>query len=176
MDESPDESVAGAPVLDEGEEQLSELELANMSETNLEASLKGLPTDPEERAELAAVYDGQSPISSGCANTAITARSSSISTQSQLGHVVGRIDLRYSRSCRTVWARILARERPSGWAGVERQRDGALQECWSLSWSDSLGAWSCFTPMLNDAGELGRAGGYSWSSEGDFAVGETGWY
>ncbi|MEV0412564.1 DUF2690 domain-containing protein [Streptomyces sp. NPDC050448] len=110
----------------------------------------------------AAAYDGQDPISSGCANTAITAKSSAIyvgSTQ------VGTIELRYSTACRTVWGRVRSTG-PYGHATVTRTSDYEWNYCGSLSWNSSMGQYSCYTTMLNDAGVSSYATGAASASNG----------
>ncbi|MFI0961143.1 DUF2690 domain-containing protein [Streptomyces sp. NPDC021080] len=110
----------------------------------------------------AAAYDGQDPISSGCANTAITAKSSGIyvgSTQ------VGTIELRYSTACRTVWARVRSTG-PYGTATITRTSNWDWDRCDSLSWNSSMGQYSCYTPMLNDAGVQSYASGSASASNG----------
>jgi Protein of unknown function (DUF2690) len=100
----------------------------------------------------AATYDGQDPNSSGCARTASTVRSANVYVQGDpsLG-LVGRIQLRYSSACRTVWARVLLYTEPTGgFAEVVRNTDGSTQECNDAFWQQSLGAYSCYTMMLND--------------------------
>jgi hypothetical protein len=94
----------------------------------------------------AAAYDNQDPISSGCANTAITARSSAIYVG---GTQVGTIELRYSTSCRTVWGRVRSNG-PYGHAKVNRTSDWEWTYCDNLSWNSSMGQYACYTAMLND--------------------------
>ncbi|WP_327280622.1 MULTISPECIES: DUF2690 domain-containing protein [unclassified Streptomyces] len=119
----------------------------------------------------AAAYDDQDPISSGCANTAITARSSAIyvgSTQ------VGTIELRYSTACRTVWGRVRSTG-PYGTASVTRTSDWEWNRCDSLSWNSSMGQYTCYTAMLNDAGvesyATGSASASNGYNSGDFSTG-----
>jgi hypothetical protein len=100
----------------------------------------------------AAAYDGQDPIASGCANTATTAESAAFVYK---GAVVGHIELRYSTACRTVWARLTSKT-SNGIGNVWRQSDSLNYACGgqspgSLAWSATLSAYSCYTPMVNDA-------------------------
>ncbi|MFJ9908892.1 DUF2690 domain-containing protein [Streptomyces sp. NPDC101152] len=108
----------------------------------------------------AATYDGQDPIAGGCASSAITAESAPIYRGD--GAQVGTIQLRYSTSCRTVWARILSPAFSSGVAFVYRNTGGA-EGCPAngntLTWSSTLGAYTCYTPMLNDANVTSYADG-----------------
>lgn len=108
----------------------------------------------------AAAYDGQDPIASGCANTATTAESAAFVYH---GNVVGHIELRYSSSCRTVWARITS-STSNGIGNVWRQSDSQNFACGgqspgSLAWSATVSAYSCYTPMLNDANVVSFAFG-----------------
>lgn len=115
----------------------------------------------------ALAYDGQDPEASGCANTAITAEQHSLTSGS--GAVVGVVQLRYSTACRTVWGRVEAYS--SAWAtggvSVFRNSDG-MGESWPtgtgsptapLSWSSANGAYTAYTPMLNDANVTSYAAG-----------------
>ncbi|MFM9607742.1 DUF2690 domain-containing protein [Streptomyces niveiscabiei] len=110
----------------------------------------------------AAAYDGQDPISSGCANSAITARSNAIYVG---GTQVGTIELRYSTSCRTAWARVRSTG-PYGGATVTRTSNWDWYRCDSLSWNSSMGQYTCYTPMLNDAGVQSFARGSASASNG----------
>ncbi|WP_405816654.1 YjfA family protein [Streptomyces sp. NBC_01390] len=110
----------------------------------------------------AAAYDNQDPIASGCANTAITARSTAIYVGSTR---VGTIELRYSTACRTVWGRVLSTG-PYGTAKVSRTSDWEWNDCASLSWNSSLGQYTCYTAMLNDAGVESYAMGSASASNG----------
>ncbi|MFJ9908893.1 DUF2690 domain-containing protein [Streptomyces sp. NPDC101152] len=99
----------------------------------------------------AATYDGQDPIASGCAASAITAEQNNIFIPS--GIAVGVIQLRYSTACRTVWARVVSTV-PNGEAEVGRNPpNSASQWCGgsNLQWSSTVGDYTCYTPMLNDA-------------------------
>jgi len=108
----------------------------------------------------AATYDGADPIATGCANTAITAKASNIYNEGVT--VIGQIQLRYSTACRTVWARILAYDTPyQATGGVTRDTDLYTFYCHNPTWSSSLGAYSCFTKMLNDRNVTSYAYGYA---------------
>ncbi|TDU04994.1 uncharacterized protein DUF2690 [Streptomyces sp. 846.5] len=106
----------------------------------------------------AATYDGQDPIATGCASSAITAESTPI-YRGDLTQV-GTIQLRYSTSCRTAWARIIT-PLSTGVAFVYRNTGGA-EGCPgsgnALTWSSTLGDYTCYTPMLNDA----NVASYGW--------------
>jgi hypothetical protein len=104
-----------------------------------------------ENKAHAATYDGDSPVLSGCANDAYTARSATLASGSI-------IELRYSPSCRTVWARItnpvVDDNNNYSFAIVTRNSDGHTYSCLVPT-----GAKSCYTPMLNDAGVTSYAKG-----------------
>lgn len=104
-------------------------------------------------AALAAAYDGQMAASTSCANDVITGASRTVSTNTQLGTVLGEVQLRYSRTCRTVWARITSKVVDSNHLGgyVQRNSDGASYQCSEFGYSNNLAAFYCLTPMLNDA-------------------------
>lgn len=101
----------------------------------------------------ALAYDGQDPEASGCASTAITAEQADISYN---GVTVGVVQLRYSTACRTVWSRVEAYTSrwAVGTAGVIRNSP-ASYEGWGnetpVPWSSSDGAYTAWTPMLDDA-------------------------
>ncbi|MFI7505097.1 DUF2690 domain-containing protein [Streptomyces sp. NPDC049687] len=117
----------------------------------------------------AAAYDGQSPVTSGCANSAITARTKNIYVGSKL---VGRIDLRYSTSCRTAWGRVVAYYLAgAGEANVYRNSDGKYYFCDNTDWSDAVNGFTCYTAMVNDAGVTS----YAWGQADDSDTGDTGY-
>jgi len=105
-------------------------------------------------AAHAATYDGQDPHYNNCSATASTKASKPIYLQgnSSMG-TIGHIQLRYSSACRTVWARVIITTEPTGdFAEINRNSDGAWQSCYGGGdWQASLGGYSCYTPMLNDA-------------------------
>jgi Protein of unknown function (DUF2690) len=113
-------------------------------------------------------YDGQWPDQSGCASTGITAASKSIYDME--GVKVGLIELRYSTSCRTAWARIRSFITDYGGQGesayVHRNSDGKTFGCTSNVYSSALGAYSCYTPMVYDGGVTSYAQGSSPGSGG----------
>ncbi|MEU4422730.1 DUF2690 domain-containing protein [Actinoplanes sp. NPDC024001] len=99
-------------------------------------------------------YDGEWPDQAGCTNIR-TLRERTLLTPAgsgQIGRLVARVQLRYSATCRTVWARVLyyGNEAPP-WGRVERVNDGKAYLCDHTGWSDDLGAYYCLSPMLNDA-------------------------
>ncbi|GAA4247266.1 DUF2690 domain-containing protein [Dactylosporangium darangshiense] len=100
----------------------------------------------------AATWDGQMAANTSCANGATTAVQRTISTNTQLGTVIGKVELRYSSSCRTVWTRVTSTAVSSAYIGgyVQRNSDGAYYQCSESGWSDNLGAYYCLTAMLND--------------------------
>ncbi|MDQ0757549.1 DUF2690 domain-containing protein [Streptomyces canus] len=117
----------------------------------------------------AAAYDGQSPVTSGCANSAITARAENIYVD---GEKIGKIELRYSTSCRTAWGRVTAYYLAgNGQAHVVRISDKKSYYCDNTDWSDVLNGFTCYTAMVNDAGVTSLA----WGQVDDFDTGETGY-
>ncbi|WP_392675783.1 DUF2690 domain-containing protein [Streptomyces sp. LN785] len=96
-------------------------------------------------------YDGQDPSASGCNNDAITVSSATVGAGAT-------ILLRYSPSCRTVWAHISGaapktQDNAGGSALIYRETDGAGIRCYSGTGT------SCYTPMLYDAGMSSHATG-----------------
>jgi hypothetical protein len=62
--------------------------------------IKNIPTT----YQILSTYDNTDPAATGCSNDAITARSANIrSTDNTL---LGTVELRYSPSCKTAWARL----------------------------------------------------------------------
>jgi hypothetical protein len=106
--------------------------------------------------------DGQDPIAAGCSGDARTIYSNEISNN---GNALGYIDLRYSPSCRTTWARIRDfYANSSDTAHIVRNGDNAGYDCGPTSWSGSLNAYSCYTPMVNDAGQTSWAWGAAYQN------------
>nr|WSX53970.1 YjfA family protein [Streptomyces sp. NBC_00974] len=114
----------------------------------------------------AAAYDGQDPISSGCSASAITAASTALYAN---GARVGTVELRYSTSCRTTWVRVYSNG-PNLGGYVNRNQDGATQWCGGPSIAPN-GQYSCFSPMLNDAGYTSYAAGRASDSSGSYDSG-----
>lgn len=100
--------------------------------------------------------DGRDPINYGCASTAITAESANIYMGSTK---IGEAQLRYSTACRTVWGRVLSYDTSSAAAFVQRNTDKRAYTCNNVTYSQTLGAYSCYTPMLYDGGPTSDAGG-----------------
>jgi hypothetical protein len=45
---------------------------------------------------------------------------------------------------------LIYTEAEGDFAEVVRNSDGAVQRCYEAFWQQSLNAYSCYTPMLND--------------------------
>lgn len=101
----------------------------------------------------AATYsmDGKNPISAGCSGDATTVKRALIGTSSW---TLGAIELRYSVKCHTAWARISLSEDVWGKARIVRNSDGKNYNCTKLSYSSSLGAYTCYTAMVYDKDPL----------------------
>ncbi|GAA1755132.1 DUF2690 domain-containing protein [Luedemannella helvata] len=125
-------------------------------------------------------YDGLWADQTICGNDGRTVMSAPVTTQTQLGTVYGKIELRYSKVCRTVWARVTTPVLPiQQWAAVSRNSEEhpGYQECDGRLWSDSLNSFYCFTAMLYDGGMTSFAAGWiSRSILEDGAYGYTGSY
>lgn len=96
-------------------------------------------------------YDGRDPTATGCVNDARTIDSRAVGGGAT-------IYLRYSPSCRTVWARITGAatrtpDRAGGSALIYREQDGAGIRCHTGS------GHACSTNMLYDAGFTSHATG-----------------
>ncbi|GAA1621760.1 DUF2690 domain-containing protein [Catellatospora bangladeshensis] len=95
------------------------------------------------------------------------------------GSRTGKIELRYSSTCRTVWGRVLVYTIPSeGDAAVYRYNDSAsTQVCIDeITWSDVVGAYTCFTPMVYDGGYVAQAVGTIVLPNVGAGYAYTGWY
>ncbi|MGR4881665.1 DUF2690 domain-containing protein [Streptomyces sp. LARHCF249] len=95
--------------------------------------------------------DGQNPSSAGCAADATTKQSAYIGTSNW---TLGVVELRYSVKCHTAWARIRLSENAWGKAQIVRNNDGKAYNCSNLSYSDSLGSYTCYTAMVYDKDPL----------------------
>lgn len=99
-------------------------------------------------------WDNKAPAGTSCANDAYTASSANIGGATLL--------LRYSPSCRTVWAHIenAATYQPGqqdgGKARILREQDGAALYCHA-----PVGGRSCITNMLYDGGFTSHATGWN---------------
>jgi hypothetical protein len=133
----------------------------------------------------AAPYDGQNPEGSSCNNSrTFTARTADVKITSgaSRGAVLGRIELRYSPTCRTVWARLVnymnyvPGDQHRGDPYIHRNSDGkeyGRLQCDRPSGRNTV----CWTRMLNDANVTSYAIGlidgyptYGYTT----AVGQTG--
>jgi hypothetical protein len=124
----------------------------------LVACVTGLSTTLVLGAEQAAAeagvtnFEGLSAEVTGCSDDAVTIQRKSIPNTG------ADIWLRYSPSCRTVWAHISGapprtQDNAGGSALIYREQDGAADRCYAGT--DS----SCSTAMLNDAGYTSHATG-----------------
>jgi hypothetical protein len=96
-----------------------------------------------------------------CGSDAVTKRSATIVTSTQLGEVYGKLELRYSAKCRTVWARVTTPTLPIAQAAtVLRNSDGRTMDCDGRLWSSNLNSYYCITAMLYDGGVTSYAMGW----------------
>jgi hypothetical protein len=101
-------------------------------------------------AASAATYDGQAPASTSCWNDRRIESSTYLYSGSYQSDAI--IDLYYSPSCRTTWARIehgtIAQpgDNIGGIAQIIRNSDGRTYSCNVTSTSGT-----CYTAMVNDA-------------------------
>lgn len=120
--------------------------------------------------------DGQWPDVAGCSGDAYTPSGMAVPIKHGTA-TTGWIELRYSPSCRTAWARVQSYY----WGGVGEQayihRDHATQpagyECNSHNYSSTLKAYSCYTQMVYDGGAVSHASGWApnwYDGTDDYAV------
>lgn len=103
----------------------------------------------------AATYDGQTAgVGNSCDRSAVTVRQADIGT-------LGWVELRYSTTCLTTWARVYSYNgyQPSvaydASAVIHRNSDGRQYSC-AFSYA---GQTYCYTPMVNDNGVTSYAWG-----------------
>lgn len=112
----------------------------------------------------AATYDGTDPAATGCAASAYTARSA----YGYIGGVAHElVELRYSPTCRTTWARVTTINMPNCSPGadycasatVHRNSDGRKYTCYTPS-----GGHGCYSRQVNDDNVTSYADG--WADDG----------
>ncbi|MFE4354298.1 DUF2690 domain-containing protein [Peribacillus butanolivorans] len=107
----------------------------------------------------AASYNGKSPVSTGCQNDAYTAVSTSVKKDN--GTIVGTIQVKYSPSCKSAWAKTTFNSAlPSGYTGNafihQFNSDHSIKlrsyDCNSSGGNGKVlsGQKSCYTPMVDD--------------------------
>ncbi|MFE0503961.1 DUF2690 domain-containing protein [Peribacillus butanolivorans] len=95
-------------------------------------------------------FDGASPLSTGCSLDGV------VKASKRLSDGKGKIELRYSPSCKTAWARIIldsvATHSWEGNATLGRNQDGKMYSCQDKGGNGVVnkGQRSCFTPMVYD--------------------------
>jgi hypothetical protein len=107
-------------------------------------------TTPAASAAVTCSGDGcnkTSPEATGCANDGETIFSTNLMGN---GLIVGLIQLRYSPTCRTAWARIYDFDTTSGWAEVIRAPQGPNLRC-NETYNAALDEYTCYTDQWNDA-------------------------
>ncbi|MBF9072209.1 DUF2690 domain-containing protein [Streptacidiphilus fuscans] len=111
--------------------------------------------------------DGQDPVSAGCSSDATTIESATVYANDITG-AYATVDLRYSVKCHAAWARIRTNDTEySTYAWIDREQDAKAYSCHALTWSSSLGAYSCYTPVLYDLSPLQSR------AEGNVQIGTT---
>jgi hypothetical protein len=137
--------------------------------------------------DAAYIDEGKSPVSTGCDNNAYTASSASI--KNSAGTTIGTIQLRYSSTCQTAWAKVTFNSSmPSGYRGnaVIRKYNSdksmiiKAYTCTSSGGNGDVapGQKSCYTPMIyNPVGYYAKAEGYRFNlSNGKIDDALTGFY
>jgi hypothetical protein len=116
--------------------------------------------------------DGTDPDATGCAASAITARENAFIMQLPYNpleyEVAGYIQLRYSKTCRTVWGRIMITDPVmsdvQGFVLLINNNDNKVETCDQdpLPWSPAAAAYTCYTKQLDDANMTSFAEGNTW--------------
>ncbi|MGW5775256.1 DUF2690 domain-containing protein [Streptomyces sp. NPDC003863] len=115
-------------------------------------------------AQAGSGYDFQNPANTSCASDAYTAKSTGLYAQNG-GPRVGTVQLRYSPSCRTVWARVYSDGSHVDGSTFRQETNTYSGHCISgVLWDSGLGQYYCYTPMLNDAGYTSFAEGVGANS------------
>jgi Protein of unknown function (DUF2690) len=112
--------------------------------------------------------DGLDPLATGCNNGAYTARTTVI--QNEQGNNIGEVDLRFSPTCGTNWARVISYigsttltpiiERNDGlaycWPNIPPQ-DGVTSDCTLHHSTTGVRAWTfmVYSPQPNTAFAIG---------------------
>lgn len=119
--------------------------------------------------------DGKWPIATHCSLSERTAKSVDIKHD---GMLLGKIQLRYSSDCHTVWARVIAyKDHGKGaWAQVLRnsKRRPEIEFCKKVTYSKELKGYSCYSKMLYDGGTQSWAIGRVPGPDGKTYPGQTG--
>lgn len=112
-----------------------------------------------------------------CADDAKTAIPP-VDVKDNFGRWIGEVELRYSPTCRTVWARVTNKVSDAGNGWDYRNPWGTgFWDCGISKWSSTVNGYSCYTPMLYDAGQTSYARGQFWDPyEKTWLYGETGNY
>ncbi|MFI5680902.1 DUF2690 domain-containing protein [Streptomyces cellulosae] len=108
-------------------------------------------------------YDGTSPSSTGCSSDGTTVASAPMKNSAG---TMGTIELRYSLTCHTAWARLTLNytqfacgNASAGYAcaaaGITRNNDGRSYSC-----TISQGQTQCYTPQVYDKGLTSFADGH----------------
>lgn len=143
-----------------------------------------LGVEPTSKA-FALSYDGSNPVSTGCANDAVTKSYSYISDS--YGNIYGKVELKWSEKCKTSWGKInLYHAAPydngayyANAVVYSYTSSGTYRTRYTCGSSGGNGAimkgqTSCYTAQVyNGAGYIAKAKGYiNWG----IASGTTGWY
>ena len=113
----------------------------------------------------ALLYDGTSPVATGCNTSAITARQAYITYG---GFNIGEVKLRYSTDCRTAWAHVYSFVTACDSNGngcftatVTRNSDNL-----SYNQNSAVGATGSWSKQVNDAGVTSYASSCMYYASG----------
>jgi hypothetical protein len=146
-----------------------------MAMMGLVVALAGMLVAPTEKLYAAPTpgehLTGTDPQATGCANDARTIYSRPLNDFDTPSVSYGTIELRYSPTCRTAWARVILNF-PSD--GTGRQSVGERYGSAEIDRNDNQnvtftcavpkGQYSCYTKQINDAGYTSFAIGRVWET------------
>lgn len=107
-------------------------------------------SSPSSASAATLLYDGASPVSTGCSLDGV------VKASKRFSNGKGTIELRYIPSCKTAWGRIILDSVAThDWqanATVYREQDGKIYSCQDKGGNGVVnkGQRSCYTPMVYD--------------------------
>lgn len=111
--------------------------------------------------------DGQPPGDTGCYKTQTIVETVNVGGSRGVPKA-GKLQLLYSRACKTVWTEMLDTYDPNGIGWLTRNSDHRREKCIAAGYQKDAGGYMCGTYMLYDVGTTSYAGG-DWGRVGKAA-------